>query len=108
MRADSGQFFDPAAAEAGVLDVSGGRGETRLQAVENSLKMQFKSATHRTSVLCNSLPEQRFFCHHLAFLYCIIHQYFDCYVPQPSALPSHIKLSFRCGILVIVSLYLAS
>ena len=42
MRADSGQFFDPAAAEAGVLDVSGGRGETRLQAVERSLKMQFR------------------------------------------------------------------
>ena len=44
MEADCGQFHDPgaAAAEAELLDVGGGRGETRLQAVENSLKMQFR------------------------------------------------------------------
>ena len=44
MDADCGQFLDPvaAAAEAEVLDVAGGRGETRLQAVERSLRMQFR------------------------------------------------------------------
>ena len=44
MEADCGQFLNPvaAAAEAGVLDVGGGRGETRLQAVERGLKMQFR------------------------------------------------------------------
>ena len=41
MEADCGQFLDPAA-EAGVLDVGGGRGETRLQAVERGLQMQFR------------------------------------------------------------------
>ena len=47
MEADCGQFHDPgaAAAEAGVLDVAGGRGETRLQAVENSLQMQFRECS---------------------------------------------------------------
>ena len=44
MEADCGQFLDPAA-EAGVLDVAGGRGETRLQAVENSLRMQFRESS---------------------------------------------------------------
>ena len=48
MEVDCGQYLDPvqAAAEAGVLDVNGGRGETRLQAVERSLKMQFRESYH--------------------------------------------------------------
>ena len=38
------QFADHAAAaeEAGVLDLAGGRGETRLEAVERGLKEQFQ------------------------------------------------------------------
>ena len=38
------QFVDPAAAaeEAGILDLAGGRGETRLEAVERGLKEQFR------------------------------------------------------------------
>ena len=44
MEADCGQFLDPGAAtaEAEVLDVAGGRAETRLQAVERSLKSQLR------------------------------------------------------------------
>ena len=47
MEADCGQFLDPGAAagEAEVLDVGGGRGETRLQAVERGLQMQFRECT---------------------------------------------------------------
>ena len=38
------QFVDPAVAaeEAGILDLAGGRGETRLNAVERKLKEQFR------------------------------------------------------------------
>ena len=41
-----GQFRDPlaAATEAAIEDVSGGRGETRLQAVKRVLVEQFKAA----------------------------------------------------------------
>lgn len=41
---DLGQFVEPAAAlrEAGVLDLSGGSGETRLKTVERKLKDQFR------------------------------------------------------------------